>query len=228
MKTSIFLRIISLPIGLVSKLWNLTKDGSRDIHNRFRFKKVIIDNDCSIDVHSQIEPDCHIFKGTIINKCKIASFSYIGRNSLIQNAEIGRFCSISKEVNIGLGSHPLDMFSTSQVFYRKSNALKLDIIPKDLGFKEYKPIQIGHDVWIGTRAIILDGVSVGHGAVIAANSVVTKDIPPYAIVGGVPAKIIKYRFSETVIREMLELKWWEWEITKIKDEMPHLFKSINQ
>lgn len=228
MKTSLLFRILSLPIGLGKKLLDLAKDGSRDIHNHVRFNKVIIDNDCSIDLQSQIEPDCHIFKGTIINKSKIASFSYIGRNSLIQNATIGRFCSISKEVNIGLGSHPLDMFSTSQVFYRKANALKLDIIPKDLGFKEYKPIQIGHDVWIGTRAIILDGVSVGHGAVIAANSVVTKDVPPYAIVGGVPAKIIKYRFTENVINELLNLKWWEWEMTKIKDEMPHLFKSINQ
>jgi acetyltransferase-like isoleucine patch superfamily enzyme len=77
-------------------------------------------------------------------------------------------------------------------------------------------IEIGNDVWIGTSAIILSGVKIGHGAVVAAGSIVTKSVPPYAIVGGNPAKIIKYRLSEEKIEELLEMKWWDWSEEKIK------------
>lgn len=216
------LRVLFLPYGLLTKLWSLSKEGARDVHNQIRFKGAKVDRGCCIDSNSKIKPDAHIFTNTIINNSSISSYSYIGRNSLVQNTTIGKFCSISKEVNIGLGSHPLERFSTSQLFYRSENAIKINLVKKDIGVIEYKPIQIGHDVWIGTRAIILDGVSVGHGSVIAANSVVTKDVPPYAIVGGVPAKIIKYRFTDDVIATLLNLGWWNWSLEKIYVEMPEI------
>lgn len=222
---SSILRVLFLPIGLITKLWTLSKEGARDIHNQTRFKGAIIDRGCCIDSKSRIEPNSHIFVNTIINNSIISSYSYIGRNSLVQNTSIGRFCSISKEVNIGLGTHPMELFSTCQLFYRRNNALKIDLVKKDLGFNEYNSIQIGHDVWIGTRAIIIDGVSIGHGCVVAANSVVTKDVPPYAIVGGIPARVIKYRFDDEVITTLLNLEWWNWSLEKINTEMPELLKS---
>jgi phosphonate metabolism protein (transferase hexapeptide repeat family) len=223
---SAMLRVLLLPYGLARKLWSLSKEGARDVHNQIRFKGARIDRGCCIDSNSKIEPNSHIFINTIINNSTISSYSYIGRNSMVQNATVGKFCSIAKEVNIGLGSHPLDMFSTSQLFYRSDNAFKMNLVKKNIGFIEYKPIQIGHDVWIGTRAIIMDGVSIGHGSVIAANSVVTKDVPPYAIVGGVPARIIRYRFTEDVIESMLNLEWWQWNIEKIAKEMPGTLKIL--
>jgi serine acetyltransferase len=89
-------------------------------------------------------------------------------------------------------------------------------------FDEKKPIHIGHDVWIGARVFIRDGVKIGNGAVVAAGSVVVKDVPDYAIVGGVPAKIIRYRFSEEMIAELLNLKWWEWPEEKLRKAQPYI------
>lgn len=89
-------------------------------------------------------------------------------------------------------------------------------------------IEIGNDVWIGTSAVILSGVKIGHGAVVAAGSLVTKNIPPYAIVGGNPAKIIKYRFNEDKIKELLEMNWWDWSEEKIKNNIEILSSKINE
>jgi acetyltransferase-like isoleucine patch superfamily enzyme len=135
---------------------------------------------------------------------------------LIQNANIGKFCSIANNVLIGLGNHPLNFFSTSPLFYKKINPLKIILVSNELYFDEYKPIHIGNDVWIGTNAIILDGVNIGNGAVIASNSVVTKNVEPYSIVGGVPAKLIKYRFTEDKISELMKERWWELSLCEIK------------
>ena len=107
------------------------------------------------------------------------------------------------------------------------NALGLQLVDKDVYFEEYAKISIGHDVWIGARAIILDGVNVGHGAIIAANSVVTKDVSPYAIVAGVPAKMIKYRFSEDKIEQLLTSSWWNWSLEDIKLKLKESNKLQN-
>ena len=109
--------------------------------------------------------------------------------------------SVAYGVRIGLPEHPVNMVSTSPKIYRN---IKL----KDIKDVYFPPI-IGNDVWIGANAIILQGVTIGDGAIIAAGAVVTKDVPPYAIVGGVPAKVIKYRFSDDVILKLLEIKWWD-------------------
>lgn len=222
MKSSIITRIILLPFGLLIKLFDLAKDGARDIHNRFRFKDANIDANCCINEFSEIDPNARLFKNCIIINSKISSFSYVSENCLIQNATIGKYCSIANDVLIGLGKHPLDNFSTSPLFYRVKNSLKFQLVTTNSDFIEYEPITIGNDVWIGTRAIILDGVSVGDGAVIAANSVVTKNVPPYAIVGGVPAKIIKYRFSEEKMEKLMQSEWWKWDIHTISKQMNEL------
>lgn len=207
------------PIGIIMGLHELGKNGSRDIVNRNRFKGVIIDQGVCIDSTSKIEKHSHLLSNCLVNNSFIDSYSYIGKNGIIQNASIGKFCSIANDVCIGLGKHPIDNFSTSPIFYRLDNPLKIKLVEKNYGFKEYIPIHIGNDVWIGARAIVLDGVTIGNGAVIAANSVVTKDVPAYAIVGGVPAKIIKYRFPEEKINKLIDSKWWELNLNEIKEKI---------
>jgi acetyltransferase-like isoleucine patch superfamily enzyme len=208
-------RILLLPFGFIKKLAELANEGARDIENKFRFKSAIIEKRCSFDSKSVIHPNVHLLENCIINNSEIHSYTYLGKNCLVQNTSIGKFCSIANDVLIGLGNHPLELLSTSPIFYRRNNPLQIDLIKKDLDIVEYKPINIGNDVWVGTRAIIMDGVSIGHGSVIAANSVVTKDVPPYAVVGGVPAKILKYRFSLEKREEIISSKWWDSSIDKI-------------
>jgi len=212
------LRILFLPLGLLKRIFELSIDGSRDILNTFRFKNVKIDKGCSVDRNSKIDNHVHILENTTINNSKIKSYSYVGSNCLIQNTTIGKFCSIANDVMIGLGNHPLDSFSTSTIFYQKKNTLNINLSAQLKNITEYKPITIGNDVWIGARAIILDGINIGSGAVIGANAVVTKDIPPYAVVGGTPAKIIKYRFTVTEINDFIKSGWWDLSLSQIVEK----------
>jgi acetyltransferase-like isoleucine patch superfamily enzyme len=144
------------------------------------------------------------------NNVVIGEFSYIGDNCSMMNVTIGKFCSIASDVKIGLGKHPTNTFiSTFPAFYAKNNSgCKLSFVKEQL-YEEFQHIEIGNDVWIGTRVLILDGVKIGNGAIIGANAVVTKDIPAYAVVGGVPAKIIKYRFPQEQILKLENFKWWD-------------------
>jgi chloramphenicol O-acetyltransferase type B len=220
-------RILLYPFGLLKSLHVLGKNGSRDFNNKFRFKNVIIDDGVCIDFKALIKPNVHLLSNCIINNTNIDSYTYVGKNTIVQNAVIGKFCSISNDVFIGLGSHPIDYFSTSPIFYRKKNIIEIDLILKDYSFQEYENIKIGNDVWIGAKAIVLDGITIGHGAVVAANAVVTKDIPPYAIVGGVPAKILKYRFNDTKIKKLLESNWWDNDLEAIKNKIEDLNNGFN-
>ncbi len=212
---SYLIRIFFLPAGLLKYLFDAAVDGSRDIANSIRYKGAIVDRGCCINERSRLADNSRIQQNTYFLNSSIGQYSYVGRNSLIQNAEIGAFCSIANDVCIGLGAHPISNFSTSPVFYRRDNPLKVRLIDRTSDFVEYHPIAIANDVWIGARAIIMDGVKVGNGAVIAANSVVTKDVPDYAIVGGVPARILKFRFSEEKINSLLDSHWWSWPIDEI-------------
>lgn len=150
---------------------------------------------------SKIEP------GTEFVNSSMGKHSFCGYFCQIINAEIGSFTSIANNVVIGGGMHPIDWVSMSPVFYAGKDSVKAKF--SEYEREKHKRTVIGSDVWIGQNAIIKQGISVGHGAVIGMGSVVTKDVPPYAVVGGVPAKFIKSRFSEQTIRKMLESKWWE-------------------
>jgi acetyltransferase-like isoleucine patch superfamily enzyme len=224
MRSSFIIRILFLPIGLFIGFWNMAKVGARDIHNQIRFKNAKIENGCCFSEKTEIAPNTHLLNNCIINYCKIGQYTYIGNNCIIQNTTIGRFCSIANDVLIGLGNHPIDNFSTSPLFYRTNNPLKIKLVESNSDFQEYKPVEIGNDVWIGARVIILDGVTIGHGAVVAANSVVTKDVPCYAIAGGIPAKIIKYRFSEEKIEAILKSVWWNLDISDALEKGKELNK----
>lgn len=160
-----------------------------------------------IDSKTELAGNNFFGKGCQIQLSKIGRHTYAA-NARIVRAQIGAFCSIGPEVSIGgLGSHPTTWLSTHPIFYSKLKQSGKSFSPIDL-FEEIKSNQIGNDVWIGARALILDGISIGNGVIVAAGSVVTKDVPPYAIVGGVPARIIRMRFDDDVISELLTWEWW--------------------
>lgn len=153
-----------------------------------------------------------ILGGAVLDKVNIADFSYISNDSTIHNVTIGKFCSIGSSVQIGLAPHPSRGFvSTSPVFYSAENPGCPVTFRKSKSFSDAVPkTRIGNDVWIGANAIIPGSVNIGTGAIVAAGAVVVKDVPPYAVVGGNPAQIIRYRFSEEEIRFLLESEWWNW------------------
>jgi len=149
-----------------------------------------------------------IFPNVVMHKADIGAHSYIQKDTCIFNAQIGSFCSIASGVSIGLGQHHVQGVSTHPAFYLKHTPLVRTFSEEDQ-FISSKPISIGHDVWIGQNAVVLDGVTIGTGAIIAAGAVVIRDVEPYSIVGGVPAKVIKYRFSEETCKQLLSSAWWE-------------------
>jgi acetyltransferase-like isoleucine patch superfamily enzyme len=158
-----------------------------------------------------------ILNDAYLEKVSLGSFSYVSNNSKLANVEIGNFCSIGPEVQIGLGPHPSRVFiSTYPAFYTNQNNGCPSEFRKDKIFDDSIPLTtIGHDVWIGANAIIPGGINIGSGSIIAAGAVVVKDVPPYAVVGGNPARVIRYRFSDEQMVYLLASKWWEWPIDKI-------------
>ena len=145
-----------------------------------------------------------------LHHVQLGDYSYISKNSSINNCEIGKFCSIGPNFCCGLGIHPTNGISTAPMFYStaKQNGMTLC---KENKIEESIRTSIGNDVFIGSNVTVLDGMTIGDGAIIGAGAVVTKDIPPYAIAAGVPAKIIKYRFESDTIDRLLKEKWWEEE-----------------
>lgn len=149
-----------------------------------------------------------IFENTSLVDSVINDHSFVQKNSRIFRADIGKFCSIASKVSIGPGSHPTDMVSSHPAFYSATQPLARTFAAAD-EYVPFKRVTIGNDVWIGESALIMDGVKIGDGAVIGAGAVVTADVAPYAIVGGVPAKLIRYRFDEETRRGLLALCWWD-------------------
>lgn len=168
--------------------------------------------------------------------------SYIGNRSFIKNTKIGRYTCIATDVMTVAGSHPTSKFvSIHPAFYstRKQSGFTYVSEGKfgDFNYIDENQkftVMIGNDVWIGSGVKIMEGITIGDGAVVAAGAIVTKDVPPYAIVGGVPAKVIKYRFDSEMIKMLLELKWWEKDQVWIKshaddfDDVEKLFANIER
>jgi acetyltransferase-like isoleucine patch superfamily enzyme len=148
-----------------------------------------------------------IFDNCTLNCCTIDSYTYIQKKASIFNCSIGKFCSVATQVSIAPGSHPINCVTTYPGFYLKDTPLVKKYSHLNI-FETSKKVVIGHDVWIGEHAIILDGIKIGTGAVIAAGAVVTKDVEPYAIVGGCPAKLIKHRFDKELRDALLSSEWW--------------------
>lgn len=168
-----------------------------------------------------------LFSCANVMHSEIGRYTYLAGNGLISHACIGAFCSIADGVKIGLGSHPVNYISTHPVFYSADTIFPYRLIDELILKKlpcsdELKPVNIGNDVWIGTNAIILNGVTIGNGAVIGAGAVVTKNVPDFAIVGGVPAKIIRYRnIPEKINGE----DWWALSDIQLKEYIENRYKS---
>ena len=159
--------------------------------------------------NSEFSRNVKLHSGAEVRSSSIGSNSYVGHRSKLSHVTIGRFCSIGQDSLIGPGLHPVDFFSTSPIFYSNGNQLQYNWHQFPIEFSEHQPVIIGDDVWIGSRCIVLDGVSIAQGSIIAAGSVVTRDTVPYGIYAGVPAKLIKYRFKRSIIDKIMRLNFFE-------------------
>ncbi len=164
---------------------------------------------------------CFVYGNT-----RIGAYTYFAHSSIYTLESIGRFCSIAPGVKIGMGEHPTNYLSSHPIFYNSPSMFNFNEKTeelKEIGIQRTKDIIkeepiIGNDVWIGSNSIIARGVKIGDGAIIGANSYVDKDVPPYAVVVGSPARIIKFKFNDKIIEDLLELKWWNYSLDLFKNK----------
>ena len=175
--------------------------------------------------NSQIHHTAKMEAGSQIINSTFDKYSFCGYDCQIINCSIGAFTSIANNVVIGGAMHPMEWVSMSPVFYEGRDSVKKKFA------KYVRPSDphtvIGNDVWIGEGAILKAGITVGDGAVIGMGSVVTKDIQPYCIYAGNPARLIRKRFSDEIVEVLLEIKWWEWK-DNILQERAYLFNNVKK
>lgn len=145
---------------------------------------------------------------SIVSNSRFGDYTYVGNNCACYFVDVGKFCSIASGVRLGLHEHPVGANVSVYPAFHRPWPLARHITPA-FEFQTIKRTTIGNDVWIGEGCIILSGISIGNGAVIAAGAVVSKDVPPYAIVGGIPAKLIRMRFAVEQIEKLEQIAWWD-------------------
>jgi phosphonate metabolism protein (transferase hexapeptide repeat family) len=148
----------------------------------------------------------------VMAECELGDYSYVERGAEAIYTAIGKFCAIASNTRLNALNHPIDRITQHKISYRSNEyfvGAKLDKVFREK--RQKARVAIGHDVWIGHGAIVMPGISIGHGAVVAAGAVVTKDVEPYAIVAGVPARRIKWRFAKSIRERIIALAWWDWE-----------------
>lgn len=171
--------------------------------------------DCRIGAYCEVGPR------TILHEVAMDDYSYVVNDSQITYTTIGKFCSIAAMTRINPGNHPMQRATQAHFTYRASTYFAGEA--DDTAFFEWRRdhhVDIGHDVWIGHGAIVLPGRNVGTGAVIAAGAVVTRDVAPYAIVAGNPARIIRPRFPEAIGERLMALRWWDWSHEQLRAALP--------
>lgn len=185
-----------------------------------------IDSGVRFNRNTSFGSNIWIHQCTNVNDTHIGSYTYIQENCRLEKCDVGRFCSIGDNVKVLSATHPTRNFvSTSPVFYSIAEQCGKSFVDSNC-FEELKRVKgcsavIGNDVWIGSDVTILGGTIIGDGAIIATGAVVNKNVPPYAIVGGVPAKIIRYRFTDEQINALLAEKWWDRSDTWLKNNAVH-------
>lgn len=204
-------------MGIIRKI---VPENLMDMINRWRlrtrFPGLSVGKRCYV-TDSNFGEAVNISSDVTLLSCGVGNYTYIGPGCVMSNVIIGRYCSIASQVYIGLGTHPSRKFvSTHPLFYLNRPAMGWSIADHDY-LSEFSPTVIGNDVWIGLRAAIVDGVTVGDGAIIGAGAVVVKDIPPYTIWGGVPARQIRERFSKEEVEFLTSFKWWEKDENWLRD-----------
>jgi phosphonate metabolism protein (transferase hexapeptide repeat family) len=164
---------------------------------------------------------CEVLGDSALEYSELGDYSYLGPGCLIADAQIGRFCAIAAQVRIGAPNHPLDRPSQHRFTYCPEYYTAT--AQRDHAFfrqRRADRVLIGNDVWIGHAVIVMPGVKVGDGAVLAAGAVVTRDVAPYTIVGGVPARQIRERFSRAIAARLSRIAWWDWPAETIWQRLP--------
>lgn len=165
--------------------------------------------------------------GVELNDSSLGDFTYLGENSRVSQTTIGKFTCIGPDVIVNLGNHPTKNFvSIHPAFFSTSRQSGIAFVSEN-NFAEYESCKIGNDVWIGARAVILSGVFIGDGAIVGAGAVVTKDVPAYAIVAGVPATVLRYRFKPDQIELLSTFKWWDRDINWLQNNV-RSFQDIEE
>ncbi len=179
--------------------------------------------DCDIDSNVSINRRNYIFKSVI------GRFCYTGIGTMIRSSEVGNFCSISWNVSIGGGDHPKENVTTGNLnrFYQLDAGMWDDKSKKELAkvFSKQKQCIIKNDVLISSNVTILRNITIGNGAIIGAGAVVTKDVEPYSIVAGVPAKLIRKRFDDKTIEALERIQWWNWPIEIIRENLELIYST---
>ncbi len=168
-----------------------------------------------------------VFNNCVVKDSKIGDMTFIAENTQIARTKIGKFCSIGPSCRIGLGNHPSKTFVSTHPAFYSNGAQFLMTFSDDCYFDEFSQIEIGNDVWIGANVTMIGDIKIGNGAIIAAGAVVTKDVPDYAIVGGVPAKIIRYRFGPNEITHLLKIQWWNLDFNWLRSNFKK-FHNVNE
>lgn len=217
----------------------LSKRVKQIIHQYKNRKQCSFEKNVIIDSYDQFEGMNRLTTDVTFLTSSIGYASYIGNRSFIKNTRIGRYTCIATDVTTIAGGHPTAKFvSIHPAFYSTRKQSGFTYVNEEK-YSEFNYIDsdhkytvvIGNDVWIGSSTKIMEGVSIGDGAVVAAGAIVTKDVPPYAIVGGVPAKIIKYRFDMETIQKLMKLKWWDKDqawIKKHADDFENVGKLLSR
>ncbi len=181
-----------------------TRDGTPRIHSTAQLRDCVLGN--FTDIAERVT----------MAECTIGDYSHVERHVEAIYTTIGKFCAIAADVRLNALNHPFERISQHKITYRPNEyfvGAKVDKPFRDR--RQNAKVGIGHDVWIGHGAIVLPGLTIGHGAIIAAGAVVTKDVEPYAIVAGVPAKRLKWRFKKSIRARIINLRWWDWEHDKL-------------
>lgn len=213
---------------------NITGEGYR-IYNNTRVENTYMDELSSIGDFSTVRESSLGYRSSIQRHCdiwrlKMGHHTCIGRVSTIQATEIGNFCALSWNLKIGGDNHDYTLPSTHPFFHDMSWGIADDKQYHDW-YHEYEyrqPCVIGNDVWIGNGVMINRNVHIGDGCVIGAGAVITRDIEPYSIVVGVPARVVKKRFDDRTIERLLEMKWWNLPIPIIKEHIELFKQPLNE
>ncbi|MFD2840946.1 CatB-related O-acetyltransferase [Populibacterium corticicola] len=179
------------------------------------------------DSHSRLraETPVSLNHAQIIGEVSVGMLTYVGPASSLREVSIGRYCAIAPKVMIAPVEHPTDWLSIHPFQY--DGTRQFDAYPSYLALSTRRtgrgPVKrtvVGNDVWIGDGVLVKEGITIGDGAVIGARSVVTRDVPPYTIVAGVPSRLVRPRFDQDLTRRLLALRWWDLDLTQVSQDLP--------
>lgn len=195
---------------------------ARLVAAKFRYPECFIDSPFVAN-RTTLGRRCSISREAELGEeVSIGDFSYVNCGAIIASGHIGKFCSIGPYALIGMPAHPTQHLSTSPMLYGRRNVFGAPSPWTDISAA---PV-IGNDVWIGAHAFVNQGVAVGDGAIIGAGAVVTHDVPPYAIVAGVPARLVRFRFAPELVVSLLASRWWDRSLGELADLQPSFFSAL--